>query len=145
VDDGRRHANLTAVAREQRRLRRLDYWSGFAQAEDAIKQRTEDAYCDWVRRFCCFISVGILDMVTGVAASRTSPTVKKRQRVHPESALHALLFLYRHVSPILGGGRYYAPQARSAAADSAFIQRIRIILARMRGVPRLCATSFGSD
>ena len=113
-------------------------------------RRTEIAYCAWVRRFVLFhdrrhpslmgeheISVFLNHLAT---EGRVSASTQNQ-------ALHALLFLYRH---ILGQDMGLIPGLTPAKRGRRLpvvlsVSEVRSILSRMRGVARLCASlMYGS-
>lgn len=112
--------------------------------------RTETAYCGWVRRFVIFHgrrhpeSMGepeIAAFLTHLAAVKNVSASTQNQ------ALHAILFLYRHVlSRPLGFVPEIAPVRRPVRLPVVLSQlEVKSILVRMRGIPRLCATlMYGS-
>src|ERR1700682_1327176 len=112
--------------------------------------RTEIAYCGWVRRFVVFhgrrhpslmgeheISAFLNHLVTD---GRVSASTQNQ-------ALHALLFLYRH---ILGRDMGLIPGLTPAKRGRRLpvvlsLGEVRSILSHMRGVARLCASlMYGS-
>jgi len=113
-------------------------------------RRTEIAYCAWIRRFVLFhgrrhpstmgeeqIAAFLNDLATtgGVSASTQN------------QALHALLFLYRHIlKRDMGLVPGLTPAKRGRRLPVVLsVGEVRLILSRMRGVPRLCASlMYGS-
>ncbi len=133
----------------ERRLRLLEQVRAKLKTRH-YSQRTEEAYCDWIRRFVLFhdrqhpSTMGeqeIAAFLTDLATVRNVSASTQNQ------ALHALLFLYRQVL-----GRNVGLVADITAAKRGrrlptvlFISEVRSILLRMRGVPRLCASlMYGS-
>jgi len=113
-------------------------------------ERTEEAYCDWVRRFVLFhqrrhpSTMGEQEVA---AFLDDLATVKNVSASTQNQALHALLFLYRHVlGRSLGPVVDITPAKRGRRLPTVLsFSEVRIILARMRGVPRLCASlMYGS-
>jgi integron integrase len=112
--------------------------------------RTETAYCAWVRRFILFhdrrhpVSMGeaeIAKFLTDLATHRKVSASTQNQ------ALHAILFLYRHVLRLpLGYVTDIARVRRPRRLPIVLSQsEVRVLLEAMRGVPRLCATlMYGS-
>jgi integron integrase len=112
--------------------------------------RTEQAYCDWVRRFVMFhgrrhpMHMG----ETEVAAFLTNLAVERGVSASTQNqALHALLFFYRnvlrrHLRDLDG----IAPAKRGRRLPVVLsVGEVRQLLAHMRGVSRLCATlMYGS-
>lgn len=113
-------------------------------------ERTEEAYCDWVRRFVLFherrhpSTMGeqeIAAFLTDLATVRNVSASTQNQ------ALHALLFLYRHVlGRNVGLVADITPARRGRRLPTVLsFSEVRTILTRMRGVPRLCASlMYGS-
>lgn len=112
--------------------------------------RTETAYCGWVRRFVIFHGRRHPETMgePEIAAFLTHlATVKNVSASTQNQALHAILFLYRHVlARPLGFVPEIAPARRPLRLPVVLSQsEVRAILVRMRGVPRLCATlMYGS-
>jgi integron integrase len=112
--------------------------------------RTEEAYCDWVRRFVLFherrhpSTMGEQEIA---AFLNHLANVKNVSASAQNQALHALLFLYRHVlgrSIGLVADITAAKRGRRLPTVLSFSE-VRTILTRMRGVPRLCASlMYGS-
>jgi integron integrase len=112
--------------------------------------RTEQAYCDWLRRFVLFhgrrhpIQMGEAE----IAAFLTSLAVEGRVSSSTQNqALHALLFFYRHVlKRNLQDLDGIAPAKRGRRLPVVLsVGEVRHLLAHMRGVSRLCATlMYGS-
>lgn len=105
--------------------------------------RTEQAYCDWIRRFVLYHErrhpreMGEAE----IAAFLTQLAVEKHVSASTQNqALQAILFLYRHVlqQPIgLIGG---ITRARGARRLPVVLSEgeVRAVLSCLRGVPRLC-------
>ena len=112
--------------------------------------RTETAYCGWVRRFVIFHGRRHPETMgePEIAAFLTHlATVKNVSASTQNQALHAILFLYRHVfARPLGFVPEIAPARRPLRLPVVLSQsEVRAVLVRMRGVPRLCATlMYGS-
>jgi integron integrase len=113
-------------------------------------KRTEAAYCSWVRRFILFhnrrhpMTMGereIAEFLTHLAnEGRVSVSTQNQ-------ALHAILFLYRHVlSTPVGYVAEIAPARRPQRLPIVLSQsEVRTLFGAMRGIPRLCATlMYGS-
>jgi integron integrase len=106
--------------------------------------RTEQAYCDWVRRFVLYherrhpLEMGepeIAAFLTHLASDRGVSAATQNQ------ALQAILFLYRHVlvKPIgLVDGVERAKRGRRLPVVLS-VSEVRAVLSEMRNVPRLCA------
>jgi site-specific recombinase XerD len=106
--------------------------------------RTEQAYCDWVRRFVLFhdrrhpIHMGEAE----IGAFLTSLAVEGRVSASTQNqALHTLLFFYRRVLnrnlQVLEG---ITPAKRGRRLPVVLsVGEVRQLLAHMRGVSRLCA------
>jgi len=112
--------------------------------------RTEEAYCDWVRRFVLFherrhpSTMGEQEIA---AFLNDLATVKNVSASTQNQALHALLFLYRHVlGRSVGLVADIVPAKRGRRLPTVLsFSEVRTILGRMRGVPRLCASlMYGS-
>ena len=113
-------------------------------------EKTEKAYCGWVRRFVLFHdqrhpnTMGepeIAEFLTHLANEKNVSAQTQNQ------ALHAILFLYRHVlARPIGFVPEIAPARRPRRLPVVLSQaEVRMILEGMRGVPRLCATlMYGS-
>jgi integron integrase len=113
-------------------------------------QRTEDAYCDWIRRFVLFHDrrhPSTMGEQQIAAFLNNLATVRKVSAPTQNQALHALLFLYRHVL-----GRNIAlvaditPAKRGRRLPTVLsVSEVRSILLQMRGVSRLCVSlMYGS-
>ena len=134
----------------ERRLRLLERVRAKLKTRH-YSRRTEDAYCDWVRRFVLFherrhpstmgeqeIAAFLSDLATVRKVSASIPSIQ---------ALHALLFLYRHVlGRNVGLVADITPAKRGRRLPTVLsFSEVRSILTRMRGVPRLCASlMYGS-
>jgi len=133
----------------ERRLRLLEQVRAKLKTRH-YSQRTEEAYCDWIRRFVLFhdrqhpSTMGekeIAAFLTDLATVRNVSASTQNQ------ALHALLFLYRQVlGRNVGLVADITPAKRGRRLPTVlFISEVRSILLRMRGVPRLCASlMYGS-
>ncbi len=107
--------------------------------------RTEAAYCGWVRRFVIFHGRRHPDTMgeSEIAAFLTHLAMVRNVSASTQNqALHAILFLYRHVlSRPLGFVPEIAPARRPLRLPVVLSQsEVKVILAGMRGVSRLCAT-----
>jgi integron integrase len=112
--------------------------------------RTQVSYCGWVRRFVLFndrrhpSSMGEQEISVFLNHLATEGHVSAATQ---NQALHALLFLYRHV---LGRDMGLIPGITAAKRGRRLpvvlsVGEVRSILTRMRGVPRLCASlMYGS-
>jgi integron integrase len=142
-------SHLGRRSEPERRLRLLEQVRARLRTRHYSK-RTEVAYCDWVRRFVLFherrhpATMGeqeIAEFLNDLAVVKNVSASTQNQ------ALHALLFLYRHVlgrSIGLVAGITPAKRGRRLPTVLAFGE-VRTILGRMRGVPRLCASlMYGS-
>ena len=127
----------------ERRLRLLERVRARLKTRHYSK-RTEDAYCDWVRRFVLFharrhpSTMGEQEIA---AFLNDLATVKNVSASTQNQALHALLFLYRHVlGRSIGLVADITPAKRGRGLPIVLsFSEVRIILTRMRGVSRLCA------
>ena len=113
-------------------------------------RRTEIAYCAWVRRFVVFHGRRHPSLMGESEISAFLNQLATDGRVGASTqnqALHALLFLYRH---ILGREIGLVPGLTPARRGRRLpvvlsVGEVRSILSRMRGVPRLCASlMYGS-
>ena len=142
-------SHLATTPEPERRFRLLERVRRGLRVRHYSK-RTEIAYCAWVRRFVFFhdrrhpalmgereISAFLNDLATH---GRVSASTQNQ-------ALHALLFLYRH---ILGRDLGLIPGLTPAKRGRRLpvvlsVGEVRSILSRMRGVARLCASiMYGS-
>jgi integron integrase len=113
-------------------------------------RRTEIAYCGWIRRFVLFhgrrhpSTMGELE----IAAFLNHLVTKQRVSASTQNqALHALLFLYRHIlKRDLGLVPDLTPAKRGRRLPVVLsVGEVRSVLASMRGVSRLCASlMYGS-
>jgi integron integrase len=108
-------------------------------------RRTEEAYVDWVRRFVLFhgrrhpAEMGEAE----ISAYLTDLAVIQKVCASTQNqALHALLFLYRHVlrMPLVGAGDIVRARRGRRLPVVLSVREVKAILVQMRGVPRLCAT-----
>jgi integron integrase len=108
-------------------------------------RRTEQAYVDWIRRYVLYhdrrhpANLGEAE----IAAFLTELAVTKRVSASTQNqALHALLFLYRHVlfRPVTIAGDIVAARRGRRLPVVLSVNEVRAILLEMRGIPRLCAT-----
>lgn len=142
-------SHLTGAPDASRRFRLLE------QVRRALRvkhysPRTQVSYCGWVRRFVLFndrrhpSSMGEQEISAFLNHLATEGHVSAATQ---NQALHALLFLYRHV---LGRDMGLIPGITAAKRGRRLpvvlsVGEVRSILARMRGVPRLCASlMYGS-
>lgn len=112
--------------------------------------RTIKAYVDWIRRFVVFYGrrhpdvLGereIADYLTWLANEKKVSASTQNQ------ALHALIFLYRHVlaTPLIVGGDVVRARRGRRLPVVLSPGEVRRILSQMKGVSRLCATlMYGS-
>ncbi len=113
-------------------------------------RRTEQAYVDWIRRYVLFHdrkhprNMGEAE----VAAFLTNLAVAQNVSASTQNqALHALLFLYRHVlrMPMVVAGDIVAARRGRRLPVVLSVREVKSILVQMHGVPRLCATlMYGS-
>jgi integron integrase len=113
-------------------------------------RRTEIAYCAWVRRFVLFNGrrhpsvMGEQEIAAFLNHLATEGRVSASTQ---NQALHALLFLYRHIlCRDLGLIPGLTPAKRGRRLPVVLsLNEVRSILSRMRGVSRLCASlMYGS-
>ncbi len=113
-------------------------------------RRTEIAYCGWVRRFVLFhgrrhpANMGEEEIVAFLndLVSRGNVSASTQNQ-----ALHSLLFLYRQVlRREIGIVPGLTPARRGRRLPTVLsVSEVRTVLARMQGVPRLCASlMYGS-
>lgn len=107
--------------------------------------RTEKAYIEWIRQFMLFHGrrhprtmgeAEVSAFVTHLANDKNVSASTQNQ------ALHALLFLYRHVlgAPmVVGGDVVHARRGRRLPVVLS-VREVKAVLVEMRGVSRLCAT-----
>lgn len=113
-------------------------------------EKTAKAYCGWVRRFVLFHDRKHPDLMgePEIAAFLTYLANEKNVSASTQNqALHAILFLYRHVlSRPIGFVPEIAPARRPRRLPVVLSQaEVGLVLGVMRGVPRLCATlMYGS-
>ncbi|MGK2963254.1 MAG: integron integrase [Gemmatimonadaceae bacterium] len=108
-------------------------------------RRTERAYIDWIRRFVLFhgrrhpLGMGEAEIATFLT---DLAVVQKVSASTQNQALHALLFLYRHVlmRPMVVAGDVVRARRGQRLPVVLSAREVRAILEQMRGVPRLCAT-----
>jgi integron integrase len=113
-------------------------------------RRTEIAYTGWIRRFVVFhdrrhpSTMGEAEIVSFLNDLSTKGNVSASTQ---NQALHALLFLYRHVLKRDLGlipGLVPAKHGRRLPVVLS-VSEVRLVLSRMRGVARLCASlMYGS-
>ena len=106
---------------------------------------TEQAYVDWIRRYILYhdrkhpASLGDVE----IAAFLTDLAVSKGVSASTQNqALHALLFLYRHVlfRPVTMAGDVVIARRGRRLPVVLSVNEVKAILVGMRGIPRLCAT-----
>src|SRR6266480_6265517 len=108
----------------ERRLRLLERVRGKLKTRH-YSRRTEEAYCDWVRRFVLFherrhpSTMGEREIAAFLS---DLATVRKVSASTQNQALHALLFLYRHVL-----GRNVGLVARSEEHTSELQSHVNIV------------------
>ncbi len=142
-------SHLTTTSDPARRFRLLEQVRRGLRLRH-YSRRTEIAYCAWVRRFVLF-------------HDRRHPSVMGEQEISAflnhlatdgrvsastqNQALHALLFLYRHIlCRDIGLVPGLTPAKRGRRLPVVLsVSEVRSILSRMRGVARLCASlMYGS-
>jgi integron integrase len=112
--------------------------------------KTERAYCGWVRRFVVFhgrrhpSAMGEPEIAAFLTHLATEGKVSASTQ---NQALHAILFLYRHVlGRSIGFVSEITPARRPVRLPVVLSQsEVKRLLTQMKGVPRLCATlMYGS-
>jgi integron integrase len=137
-------AHLGRRPEPERRFRLLERVRHRLRASRYSK-RTEEAYVDWVRRFVVFHGrrdpamlgeAEISEFLTDLAVAQNVSASTQNQ------ALHALLFLYRHVlmMPLVVAGDIVRARRGRRLPVVLSVREVKAILVQMRGVPRLCAT-----
>lgn len=125
---------LRLLERVRRRLKTRHY-----------SEKTAKSYCSWVRRFVLFHEGTHPDLMgePEIAVFLTHLANAKNVSASTQNqALHAILFLYRHVlSRPIGFIPEITPARRARRLPVVLSQaEVRLVLEAMRGVPRLCAT-----
>jgi site-specific recombinase XerD len=104
-------------------------------------RRTEQAYVDWIRRYILYhdrkhpASLGDAE----IAAFLTDLAVSKGVSASTQNqALHALLFLYRHVlfRPVTMAGDVVIARRGRRLPVVLSVNEVKAILVGMRGIPR---------
>lgn len=107
--------------------------------------KTEKAYIEWIRQFVLFHGrrhpqtmgeAEVSAFVTFLANEKNVSASTQNQ------ALHALLFLYRHVlgTPMVVGGDIVRARRGRRLPVVLSMREVKAVLLEMRGVSRLCAT-----
>lgn len=142
-------SHLTGVSDPARRFRLLEQVRRGLRVRH-YSRRTEIAYCGWVRRFVVFSGRRHPSLMGEQEISAFLNHLATDGRVSASTqnqALHALLFLYRH---ILGRDMGLIPGLTPAKRGRRLpvvlsVSEVRSMLSRMRGVSRLCASlMYGS-
>lgn len=136
-------SHLVGPAEPERRFRLMERLRHRLRTRH-YSSRTEKAYCHWVRRFVLFHDRRHPDTMgdAEIAAFLTHlANVGKVSASTQNQAMHAILFLFRHVlSRPVGFVEGIAPARRPVRLPDVLSQsEVRRLLASMRGVPRLCA------
>jgi integron integrase len=137
-------SHLSRTAEPERKLRLLERVRRRLRTR-GYSARTESAYVDWIRRFVIFHDrrhpshMGereIAAFLGHLAVEREVSSSTQNQ------ALSAILFLYRHVlgQPIGYVAGVVRAKDRRRLPVVLSESEIRVVLAHLRGVPRLCAT-----
>ena len=131
-DTGAKRPGLFAVARERIRIRHLSL-------------RTEQAYLQWMRRFIAFHKRRHPRVLGAhaVEAFLTDLAVKRKVSAATQNqAMHALLFLYRHVLEIELPWLDNVTRASSAKRLPVVLTReeVRSLLSQLQGAPWLVAS-----
>ena len=143
------YSHLTSRAEPARRFRLLERVRVALRARH-YSRRTEIAYCGWVRRFVLFhgrrhpSAMGEEE----IAAFLNHLADKSEVAASTQNqALHALLFLYRQVlKRDIGLVPGLTPAKRGRRVPVVLsVSEVRLILTKMKGVSRLCASlMYGS-
>jgi integron integrase len=142
-------SHLTATPDPARRFRLLEQVRRGLRLRHYSK-RTETAYCAWVRRFVLFHGRRHPSVMGEPEISAFLNHLATEGRVSASTqnqALHALLFLYRHIlCRDMGLIPGLTPAKRGRRLPVVLsVSEVRSILSRMRGVARLCASlMYGS-
>ena len=142
-------SHLTATPEPARRFRLLEQVRRGLRLRHYSK-RTEIAYCAWVRRFVLFHRRRHPSVMGEPEISAFLNHLATEGRVCASTqnqALHALLFLYRHIlCRDMGLIPGLTPAKRGRRLPVVLsVSEVRSILSRMRGVARLCASlMYGS-
>ena len=142
-------SHLGRKAEPERRVRLLERVRARMRAS-RYSRGTEQAYVDWIRRYILFhdrkhprdmgeteVSAFLADLATAKHVSASTQN----------QALHALLFLYRHVLhvPLVAAGDIVTARRGRRLPVVLSVREVRLVLGAMRDVPRLCATlMYGS-
>jgi len=137
-------SHLSRQPETERRLRLLERVRHRLRAS-RYSRRTEQAYIGWVRRFVLFNGRRHPALLGEAEVSAFLTDLAVAQKVSASTqnqALHALLFLYRHVlmMPLVVSGDIVRARRGRRLPVVLSVREIRRILVDMRGVPRLCAT-----
>ena len=108
-------------------------------------RRTEQAYVDWIRRYVLYhdrkhpANLGEAEIAAFLSDLAVSKGVSASTQ---NQALHALLFLYRHVlfRPVTIAGDVVIARRGRRLPVVLSVNEVKAILLEMRGIPRLCAT-----
>jgi integron integrase len=142
-------SHLTGAPNPARRYRLLEQVRRGLRVRH-YSRRTEIAYCAWVRRFVLFhgrrhpSTMGEEEIAAFLNHLATKSGVSASTQ---NQALHALLFLYRHIlKRDMGLVPGLTPAKRGRRLPVVLsVSEVRLILSRMRGIPRLCASlMYGS-
>jgi len=118
----------------RRRIRTLHY-----------SDRTAEAYCDWIRRYVIYHGRKHPSVMDGPEIGEFLGYLANERQVSASTqnqAYAALRFLYLEVLGIPVGVLSEFPRAKRGARLPVVLSRdeVRTVLAKMRGIPRLCAT-----
>lgn len=135
-------SQLTRRAEPERKFRLLERVRHRLQTR-RYSPRTEQAYCDWIRRFILYHERRHpRDMgEPEIAAFLTHLAVEKHVSASTQNqALQAILFLYRHVLAQPVGLVTDVVRAHTIRRLPVVLSEgeVRTILGNLRGVPRLC-------
>lgn len=136
-------AHLTRRPDPERKLRLLERVRARLQVQ-RYAARTQQAYCDWVRRYVLFHNcTHPADMGESEVAAFLSYLARERNvsASTQNQALHALLFLYNQVlrNPLpLSGDIVRARHGRRLRVVLSAAE-VRAVLRQMHGMPKVCA------
>lgn len=113
-------------------------------------ERTAQTYCDWIRRFVLFHDRRHPQSMSDREVAAFLSHLARERNVSASTqnqALHAILFLYRHVlrQPIGISGEIVRAKRGRRLPTVFSPAEVRAVLSKMRGTSKLCATlMYGS-